>query len=134
MNSDYLFVYGTLLEDTEHEMSKCLSAYASYEARGYFQGKLYRVSWFPGAIISDSSLDKVYGKLYKLSAINSLFEVLDEYEGVRENSPKPNLFKREQITISVENSLTVIKAWVYLYNHSVDGLKQIPSGNFLKNT
>jgi gamma-glutamylcyclotransferase (GGCT)/AIG2-like uncharacterized protein YtfP len=59
-----------------------------------------------------------------------VFDVLDDYEGLGENDPKPHLFNREAITIFLKNH-TKIKAWVYLYNHSTVNLKRIISGNFI---
>jgi len=130
MNSTYLFVYGTLLKDSNHEMSKFLASHSVFVSKGYFNGKLFLVEWFPGAILSDHNLDRVYGSVFKINNPTEVFNVLDDYEGLGESNSKPHLFKRETITIFLENH-TKIKAWVYLYNHSIGKLKRIISGNFI---
>ncbi|WNH10752.1 gamma-glutamylcyclotransferase family protein [Thalassobellus suaedae] len=130
MNSDYLFVYGTLQKDMDNDMSKFLSKHAVLVAKGYFHGKLYKVSWFPGAIISSNALDKVYGSVFKLINSETVFKVLDDYEGIGENYPKPNLYKKDTVTAYLDNGLT-LKTWVYIYNHRVTDLEQIISGDFL---
>lgn len=131
MNSDYLFVYGTLLKDVDNEMSKFLQQHAQFISKGYFNGKLYQVSWYPGAVISNNSSDRVYGHIYKLSNFNYTFKVLDAYEGIDYNNAKNNLFKRESVTAFLETD-TEIKTWVYTYNLSTTHLRQIESGDFLK--
>lgn len=131
MNSDYLFVYGTLLKNTQHEMSKFLVSHAVFNGKGFIHGKLYEISWFPGAIISNKPSEKVYGSLYKVDDFKSVFKVLDNYEGVGEQYQKPNLFKRELVTVFLEDDSS-FKTWVYFYNLAVDDLKQITSGDFLK--
>ncbi|SFD05094.1 gamma-glutamylcyclotransferase family protein [Algibacter pectinivorans] len=132
MNSDYLFVYGTLLKDTtNNEMSKFLNANAAFFGRGYFIGKLYKVSWYPGAVISYNETDKVYGALFKLNNFDSVYKVLDAYEGVDENQPDSSLFKRELVTAFLDDGRT-LNTWVYLYNQLLDGIPCIESGDFLR--
>ncbi|MFI1743342.1 gamma-glutamylcyclotransferase family protein [Thalassobellus sediminis] len=131
MNSDYLFVYGTLQNNLDNDMSKFLSIHAIFISRGYFHGKLYRVSWFPGAITSINGSNKVYGSIFKLKNPETVFSVLDDYEGVGENHSKPNLYKRQIVKAYVEDG-TVLQSWVYIYNHKIAHLEQIISGDFLK--
>ncbi|WP_370476592.1 gamma-glutamylcyclotransferase family protein [Tamlana flava] len=130
MEPEYLFVYGTLLKDSNHEMAKFLEAHSECVGNGYFYGKLYRVSWYPGAVLSDDPSQKVFGKVFKIKDADSVFKVLDDYEGVGESQPKPNLYKKELVTAFLEEG-TTIKTWVYLYNLSNSGLVQITSGKFL---
>ena len=128
---DYLFVYGTLLKDTHHEMSKFLASHAVVIGKGYIYGNLYKVSWLPGAITSTKASEKVCGSLFKVNDFKNVSVVLDGYEGVGENYPQPNLFTRELVTAFLDDG-TQYETWVYFYNLSVDGLKQITSGDFLK--
>ncbi len=138
MRPSYLFVYGTLLNENDNAMSKFLAAHSVFVSKGYFYGKLYLVDWFPGAILSDNtetssaqvSEERVFGSVFKISDPALVFKVLDDYEGLGEHDPKPHLFKRETITVFLENN-TKIKAWVYVYNHSTANLKRIISGNFI---
>lgn len=130
MNSTYLFVYGTLLKDLDNEMSRFLVSHSVFVSKGYFNGKLYLVDWFPGAILSDYTEDRVFGSIFEIKNPILVFKVLDDYEGIGKHNPKPHLFYRETITIFLKNK-TKIKSWVYLYNHSTKNFKRIISGNFI---
>lgn len=127
----YLFVYGTLLKDSRHEMSDFLLSHAVNIGSAYFHGKLFQVSWFPGAILSNINSERVYGSLFKLNDLEIVFKTLDDYEGVSKLSPQFSLFKRELVTAYFEDGST-IETWVYLYNLPTKNLKLISSGNFLK--
>lgn len=131
MNSEYLFVYGTLQRDANNDMSRFLALNASVIGKGYIHAKLYKISWFPGAVLSEGISEKVYGTLYKLDAINETLELLDDYEGFTELNIEESLFRREIITVFLENGNS-IDAWVYLYNQNIENAQRILSGDFLK--
>jgi gamma-glutamylcyclotransferase (GGCT)/AIG2-like uncharacterized protein YtfP len=130
MDSDYLFVYGTLLKDLDNEMSNFLASHSVFTGKGYFYGELYKVSWYPGAILSNDVSDKVYGMIFKVKNSEVVFKVLDEYEGLGDHQSKPYLFKRELITVFIETNIK-IKSWVYLYDRPIKNLKKIISGDFI---
>ncbi|MCF7560151.1 gamma-glutamylcyclotransferase [Sabulilitoribacter multivorans] len=120
----YLFVYGTLLQDINNEMSRFLANHSQFVSNGYFNGKLYEVNQYPGAILSDSTTGKVYGSLFKITNSHRVFEVLDVYEGVAEG-----LFKRAIINTFLPNK--TVLSWVYLYNQPTTHLQIITSGDYL---
>ena len=126
---NYLFVYGTLMQDFKNEMSQFLASHSQFIAHGYFTGKLYEVDGFPGAIPSDDEHEKVYGSVFKLHDNNKVFEVLDAYEGIDKTSSEPDLYNRLLVDVSLDNKES-LSCWVYMYNFSVDSLKQIPSGRY----
>ncbi|WP_053990812.1 gamma-glutamylcyclotransferase [Mangrovimonas sp. TPBH4] len=130
METTYLFVYGTLLKDTGHEMSCFLLEYSQWIGDGYFYGKLFKVENYPGAILSDDSKDKVYGSIYQLSNTIRVFEVLDSYEGIDPHSTEPDLYKRIKVNTYLEDGSTLL-SWVYIYNLDTEHLEQIHSGNYL---
>lgn len=130
MNSDYLFVYGTLLKDFDSYMSKFLERNSDFIGAGYFYGQLFEVSWYPAAILSSDSAEKVYGHVFKISENEKTFKVLDDYEGIGDNSEYPNEYKRELIDAYL-NSGEILKAWVYTYNQPTNHLKRIVSGDYL---
>lgn len=92
---------------------------------------LYRISWFPGAVLSAQTSDKVYGTIFKLKDTEFVFKTLDDYEGYNSRSPKTSLFRRTLITAYLEDD-TEIETWVYVFNQSVSNDKRIFSGDFLK--
>ncbi|WP_053976305.1 gamma-glutamylcyclotransferase family protein [Mangrovimonas xylaniphaga] len=130
LEKDYLFVYGTLLKDTGHEMSRFLLEHAQWIGDGYFYGKLFIVNSFPGAILSDQHTEKVYGSIYQLSNTIRVFEVLDSYEGMDPHSTEPDLYKRIKVDTYLKDGSTLL-SWVYIYNLDTEHLEQIHSGNYL---
>lgn len=123
-DTDYLFVYGTLMGDLDNEMSRFLANHSEFVDKGYFYGKLYEVNNFPGSVLGSNTFDKVFGSLYKITNKDHIFNVLDSYEGVEEG-----LFKRYVIDVYIKNE--VVTSWVYLYNQPTNHLKLIVSGDYL---
>jgi len=133
LTSDYLFVYGTLLQNLDNELSKFLHDNSTIVGKAYFIGKLYKISWFPGAVLSENNSEKVYGTFVKIKDIISVFNILDPYEGFNKRNPKSSLFIRQLVTIFDENQQSY-KAWVYLYNQKVNEQSRITSGDYLNDT
>ena len=131
MNSEYLFVYGTLQQELDNEMSKFLIQHSETTGNGFVFGKLYRISWFPGMVLSNDKTDKVFGSIFKLNDYQKVFGVLDGYEGFDKHNPKSSLFIRTKTIAYLENN-KAIKTWVYLYNRTIDNEEQIYSGRFIK--
>jgi gamma-glutamylcyclotransferase (GGCT)/AIG2-like uncharacterized protein YtfP len=131
MESNYLFVYGTLLKDFESYMSKFLNRNSEFIGSGYFNGRLYEISWYPGAVLSDVPSEKVYGHIFKIHNGEKAFKILDNYEGLGDTSEHSNEYKREIIEAYLHTGERQ-ETWVYLYNQHTMGLKRIESGNFLQ--
>ncbi len=131
MELNYLFVYGTLLKNFDSHMSKFLEKNAEFVSEGFFYGRLYEVSWYPGAVISTNETEKVYGHIFKIKNEAKTFKILDDYEGIVETAEHPNEYTRILIDTFLRNN-TTIKSWVYGYNFKTTNLKRILSGNYLK--
>lgn len=132
MKSDYLFVYGTLLKGFDSYMSKFLDKNADFIGEGYINGKLFEVSWYPGAVLSKNPAEKVYGHIFKIHELKKTFKILDDYEGVGDSSAEySNEYKRELIETFLKDG-QVLLTWVYTYNNATDHLRLIASGDFLK--
>lgn len=130
MESNYLFVYGTLLKDFDSYMSKFLQKNAEFVGEGYFLGKLFEISWYPGAIQSTHPNDKVYGHIFKILEPEKTFKILDDYEGIGDTGEHANEYKRVLIDANISNT-EIIKTWVYIYNLPTAHLKHIPSGKYV---
>ena len=123
---EYLFIYGTLLDEFKTNESKYLENNSSIYDNGYFNGKLFNIKDYPGAILSNDINDKVFGKILKLNNNPYLFDVLDIYENIN------NLeYIREKIKV-YSSTNEEINAWCYLYNFSIDNLEQIKNGNYIE--
>ena len=127
--TEYLFVYGTLGRNVGHEMHRHLVTHADYAGEGSFNGILYRVAHYPGAVVSSDPADVVHGELYRLRDAHALFAVLDPYDSCGPNDPKPTKYVREVIPARRADGTTV-QSWIYLYNRTIAQLTRIASGRF----
>lgn len=128
-NREYLFVYGTLRRDSNNDMYKLLARHAKFLSDGWFNGKLYNVTYYPCAISTEMPDDKVYGEVYELPHPDFILPILDEYEECGEKFPTPQEYRREKKQIYVTNE-GMVDAWVYIYNRDVSHLRRIESGDF----
>ena len=128
-DKEYLFVYGTLKKDIGNDMYHLLAKHARFVSDATWNGKLFMVDVYPGAVPSDNPIDVVYGELYLLDNPDNILPSLDEYEECSAKFQKPTLFKRIKDDVRLNNGDRV-NAWVYIYNMPVDNIKQIKSGNF----
>jgi gamma-glutamylcyclotransferase (GGCT)/AIG2-like uncharacterized protein YtfP len=130
MTDELLFVYGTLRRDTESEMYRLLASYADFIAEGSYQGRLYKVDYYPGVVPSDNPAEKVVGEVYRLRNLQIVLPKLDQYEECGPEFSEPTEYVRRHQEIELSDG-TKSRAWVYLYNHPTDKLEWIPSGDFL---
>jgi gamma-glutamylcyclotransferase (GGCT)/AIG2-like uncharacterized protein YtfP len=128
-NCDKLFVYGTLRNEFENEYAKFLKKHGKNLGNGYFFGQLFDVGHYPGAIYDALCTEKVFGDIILLQN-DKVLHMLDAYEGVDELNPQPQEYKREMIAIFSEGK--AVFCWTYLYNHPVQSLKKINSGDYLQ--
>ena len=119
----YLFVYGTLRSQMNDPLHRLLETHAIFVGSGFFQGKLYDIGRYPGAIRSRSNTDRVTGEIYQLSEPRRALEILDEYEGRR--------FRRKLATIVQEDGKS-IACWIYLYARSITHRSLIRSGDYVQ--
>lgn len=119
----YLFVYGLLRSDVGGPMQPTLAAMARLVGRATWQGRLYRVAEFPGAVPADDEGEQVIGELYELGAGGeALLAELDAYEEV------PDDYLRVRSTVSCAGREFAV--WVYVWNRPTDALERIESGDF----
>ncbi len=128
VNSDYLFVYGTLCKGASPNRHEYLLPYCKYVAEASCAGALYWVGAYPGFVAS-SSAAKVFGEVYEIHAKSELFARLDDYEQCSNIHPEPREYRRETTRIQLENGAE-IDAWIYVYNWPVNQLQKIASGDF----
>ena len=125
----HLFVYGTLMSSVNNNMSHFLQANAHLIGNAYINGKLYEVGGYPGAVIGSNPLDHVHGQLFKIINTETLFMVLDEYEGIGDGNPADYEYVRTQVMAYLEDGNT-LNAWCYTYNFSIDTFQLISSGRY----
>ncbi|PSL32469.1 gamma-glutamylcyclotransferase family protein [Dyadobacter jiangsuensis] len=122
-----LFTYGTLMQAFDNPYARKLRLSSNYIGKGYFNGKLFRVEWYPGALYEPDAPTPVHGEIYQLHSLEILKE-LDEYEDVMEDE-SASLYLRK--VVPVRDSQEVVRdCWVYLYNQPVSDLPLIEEGYF----
>ena len=130
-NVDYLFIYGILRRGRGRIINCILNQRGIFIGDGIFRGKLYDIGHYPGAIPSSSSSDFVRGDVYLLPDPGSVLEVLDRFEGCIIDGSSKGEFCRKKANIFLESGRSVF-AWVYIYNRAIEGLKEIPSGDYFR--
>lgn len=122
-----LFVYGTLMRGYDHPMARHLAANADWRGAATCTGKLYRISSYPGLVLSSDPSDIVHGDLFALRD-EGLFAELDAYEGCGADDPSPHPYRRAMIDVVTLHGPT--QAWTYIYQAPVDEGRRIVSGRF----
>jgi gamma-glutamylcyclotransferase (GGCT)/AIG2-like uncharacterized protein YtfP len=128
--SNYLFVYGTLMKGFSNDFAKKLHSFSVLVGNATFPGRLYTVSWYPGAIHLPTASTRVHGEVYRLPSLPDLLPELDEYEDIYDDE-NLSLYIRRSIPVQMENG-PILNCWVYLYNQVLTDLKVIDSGDFRK--
>ncbi len=131
MNSNRLFVYGTLMRGFDHPMAQLLSRGADFIGEARCQGRLYLVKHYPGLVLSDDPADVVFGELYRLRAPDELLREFDMYEACGEGFAEPTEYVRQMLPVTSRDR-SVDDAWTYIYNWPVAQLSRIASGRFLE--
>ena len=119
-----IFVYGTL--DKIPLFSELLKTEEiKYVGRGKIKARLYDLGEYPGAV--EDRENRVYGKVYEISGMDKVLPQFDEYEGFYPDKPEKSLYVRKVKKVEMDDG-RILKAYVYIYNRSVKGLKEIESG------
>ncbi|MBI5426432.1 MAG: gamma-glutamylcyclotransferase [Opitutae bacterium] len=122
-----LFVYGTLRSGGAHEMARYLRANAEFLGAAELpKASLYLVGQHPGVVCSAKAKGSVKGELFELND-ESVLGRLDRYEDCDLESPDDSEYLRRQRLVRLGKSRKV-RAWVYEYNRSVDGLAPLANG------
>ena len=130
MSEQLLFVYGTLRQGSGHAMVEWLVRASEFVDAAVFQGKLFMVASYPGAVESEDPADRVLGEAYRLLRPLTLLRRLDEYERCNpHNADAPYVRRIKPVRLA---SGAEVAAWVYLYNRPTAGLERITSGDFLR--
>lgn len=128
----YLFVYGTLLRQCNADKYRILEHFADFKGLATFQGRLFKIDYYPGVIPSNDSNDVVQGEVYRLRRHEFVLSQLDRYEECGPSFNEHTEYVRKIHYVRLSNG-DAITAWVYTYNWPTDELQRIESGDFLNN-
>ena len=127
-----LFVYGTLMRRAKHPMHAHLARHAQFVGEACFNGRMYELGGYPGAVASADPNDKIFGELYRLKNPDAVFRALDEYEGCGPNDPQPTEYVRRKTVVCRQDG-EAVESWIYLYNRPSQNLRRITSARFREN-
>ncbi len=127
MAGELLFVYGTLKRNGGNPAHRNLQLWAEYVSEATFQGRLYLVDWYPGAVPSRVPGEVIHGELYRLRDPRRAWHELDRYEGCGGAASE---YERCQRPVVLQSGAE-LRAWIYLYRRATDGLEHIESGVFV---
>ncbi len=125
----HLFVYGSLMSSAGHAMGERLRREARLVGEATIQGRLYKISWYPGAVASGDPGERVHGEVYALDNPGRALAWLDDYEGIAPGNPDPSEYERAERPVRLASG--EVLAWVYLYRGDVAKLSQILDGHWV---
>ena len=131
MNTECLFVYGTLRSDGEHPMHWELRRLARHEGQARLPARLFDLGAYPGVVAPRFPGERVVGEVYRLHEPPVALECLDRYEGCTSLDPEPHEFRRgeAQVRLLRGGSATV---WVYWYTGPLAHARLISHGDYAR--
>ena len=128
-NPDFLIVYGTLRPPYDNQFALYLRNRGRLMGEGTFEGQVFNMGSYPGAVYQRNAGTRVCGTVYEISGQReTILTYLDYYEGVGDDFEQPTEFVRTVIPVDVNGHIT--DCWVYLYNLPTDDKPVIESGDF----
>jgi gamma-glutamylcyclotransferase (GGCT)/AIG2-like uncharacterized protein YtfP len=131
IESQYLFVYGTLRSAAGTEWSRSLASASRFAGPGRTRGALFQLDGHPGMVVHAHQSGWVSGEVCLLNEPLSTLAVLDEYEGCGPGDLPPHKFERQVVDVLMDDGQT-IRAWVYVYCWDTAGRSRILSGDYLQ--
>ncbi len=115
------------MQGFQNGFARHLHANATLVGPASFQGYLYRISYFPGAIFDADAPGRVHGEIWQLHNPGDILDKLDHYEGVLADGS--GLYVRREIPAQLaDGSPTAVQT--FLYNRPLDAAKLVESGRF----
>ena len=114
----YLFVYGTLRSGFHNRYARMLRNQAVLVGGGQVQGRVYRMFGYPALRLA-RSCGFVRGELYAVRDPNSLFKVLDRYEG--------RSYRR--VICRAQLNERAVYAWVYEWRWRLPAWRSVGLGS-----
>lgn len=125
-----IFVYGSLTTALAHPMGDRLRREATLIGPASVQGRLYRISWYPGLKMSVDARDVVYGEVYRLTDPVASLGWLDEYEGIARgalSAGEADEYIRAETLARVAGG-EVLPVWIYWYQRSLEEAARVLDG------
>ncbi|NRB49389.1 MAG: gamma-glutamylcyclotransferase [Saprospiraceae bacterium] len=125
---DLLFVYGTLMQDFQSEITQVLRNKSELIGEGWTTGRLYDIGSYPGLVYESQGDRRVRGEIYRMYQPELLLPVLDYYEMIDPETPAENEYKRTLLPITRLDQIE--DCWTYIFQQPVANLPEISSGDY----
>lgn len=138
--SHLLFTYGTLMLTTGiPAVDDAMRAAGTSLGRAYVLGTLFDLGDYPGAvpaaIAGEAALEedapKVWGHLLHLKDPETLFGVIDTYEGYDPGDLRRSEFVRAETRVHLAGTGRAAPAQIYWFNFPTAGREAIAGGDYL---
>jgi gamma-glutamylcyclotransferase (GGCT)/AIG2-like uncharacterized protein YtfP len=130
--AEFLFVYGSLLNNLGHPLHRILEQQAVFVGRARVSGRLYDFGEYPGLIIHPESRTRVWGEVYRFDQPHPLLDELDAYEECGPAKMRSGEYRRRRVVARLMRGGGRVEAWVYVYQGSLRGHTPIRSGDYLR--
>jgi len=124
-----LFVYGTLMRGMPFPMAAFLEQNAVFRWEGCLPGRLFDLGGYPGLVYLPQHKNRVPGHVFELANPGMVLTKLDAYEMYYPEAPERSEYLR--VAVPVETSFGLVGCQTYVFNRPVEGLMEIPDGNWL---
>ena len=124
-----LFVYGSLRSGFRNPVYHYLAQYFHLLGEAVVRGQFFDKGEYPVALPSTDD-HFISGELYEVNSAEEFswaIEQLDDYEGVNVEEGEQPLYRRA--VAQVYQNGEPADAWIYWYNHSVEGMPPIQTGD-----
>lgn len=131
MNTEYLFLYGTLL--TGRPPDEVVGALKSLRRVGpaHVRGRLYDLGEYPGAILTPPTKKRIRGEIFEVPAQRAILNALDNYEEFDPTNLKDSLFVRTRASATLQNG-SKVECWIYVYNDDPGTAPLLTGGTYSK--
>jgi len=134
----YLAAYGTLRTGQSNGVSPAVLARLQSRGPCLIPGRLYLVhdgpDAYPGLVPSANSTDRVVGELFEISESGAkakeVLRQLDVYEDCHPSDAARSMYERCRIVVHPVAG-SPVRAWVYLYTRTIEGMTLIGSGDWV---
>ncbi len=129
MQTNHLFVYGSLLSGFRSHAYEYIARYFTLVGKATVKGTMYDMGDYPVVVKTDTGR-LIQGELYTLNNPNEFsFAItqLDDYEGLHPEEGTEVYYEREIVDAFIGDQ--TIPAWIYWYNKNVSDKPVVESGD-----
>jgi gamma-glutamylcyclotransferase (GGCT)/AIG2-like uncharacterized protein YtfP len=121
----HIVFYGTLRAGYKAHARLKLGSALVYAGKCALQGKLYNLGRYPGFV---PGTGRAEGEVYRINEPRVLAR-LDEFEGYDARNPERSRYLRKIVSVPrALGSAVRIPAWIYVFNGTTAGRREVPGG------